>query len=67
MHYFHMPTCHNACPVVYSFKRKNGGSNILVAPNLCILHFNGICQGMGIMHSAVMDTVVHSSCQKNEC
>ena len=46
-------------------KHKRWGSNFKVAPNFCIFLYNtmettGVRQGMGIMHSDVMDTVFHS-------
>ena len=51
----------NATKMVRVIKR----SNFKVAPKLCIFLYNametiGVCQGMIIMHSSVIDTVFHS-------
>ena len=46
----------------FPIKPKNGGSNFKVASKLCIFLYEttGVSQGMGVMHSGVMDTVFHS-------
>ena len=50
---------------VIPFNAKKCGSNFTVAQKLCIFQYNamettGVHQGMIILHSGVMDTVVHS-------
>ena len=52
--------------VYYPIKHKKGGSNFKVTRKLCIFLYNamettGVRQGMGIMHSDVMDTIFHGT------
>ena len=49
----------------YPIKREKRGSNLKIAPKLCIFLYNaiettGVHQGMIIMHSGLMDSVFHS-------